>query len=159
MILWTAAQSSHFPAKMITNKLPVRGIAYLLCIFYAETSTLVKAHLKGGGGGEGGGGEENSLGYEFSWCLLLLYSPPDNYCTVVVCFILGIQSPRIALFLSWSLLWRFCWCVAQRIYREERKIKDVSSWYQTRIRKVALISNFVRDKIISFFYLLLLFFS
>ena len=98
MILWTAAQSSHFPAKMITNKLPVRGIAYVLCIFYAETSTLVKAHLKGGGvWGAGGGGEENSLGYEFSWCLLLLYSPPDNYCTVVVCFILGIQSPRIAL--------------------------------------------------------------
>lgn len=93
MILWTAAQSSHFPAKMITNKLSVRGIAYVLCIFYAETSTLVKAHLKGGGVW----GEENSLGYEFSWCLLLLYSPPDNYCTVVVCFILGIQSPRIAL--------------------------------------------------------------
>ena len=149
---------------MITNKLPVRGIAYVLCIFYAETWTLVKAHLKGGGVCVcvcvcvGGGGEENSLGYEFSWCLLLLYSPPDNYCTVLVCFILVIQSPRIALFLSWSLLWRFCWCVEQRIYREERKIKDVSSWYQTN-NKIALICNFVLDKIISFFYLLLLFFS
>ena len=147
---------------MITNKLPVRGIAYVLCIFYAETSTLVKAHLKGGGVCVcvwwGGGGEENSLGYEFSWYLLLLYSPPDNYCTVLVCFILVIQSPRIALFLSWSLLWRFCWCVEQRIYREERKIKEVSSWYQTN-NKIAFICNFVLDKIISFFYLLLLFFS
>ena len=61
MILWTAAQSSHFTAEMITNKLPSRGVAYVLCIFHAEASTLVKAHLrqcaviirgKGGGGGE-----------------------------------------------------------------------------------------------------------
>ena len=147
---------------MITNKLPSRGVAYVLCIFYAETSTLIKAHLREctviSTRGEGGGGEK-SLGYEFSWCLLLLYSPPDNYCLVVVCFIVGIQSPRIAPFLSGSLLWRFCCYVAQRIYLEERKIKDVSSWYQTRIRKVPVISNFVLDKIISFFYLLLLFFS
>lgn len=101
MILRTAVQSSHFTAEMITNKLPSRGVAYVLCIFYAETSTLVKAYLR-----EcaviirGGGGAEKSLGYEFLWCLLLLYSLPDSYCTVVVCFIVGIQSPRIALFLS-----------------------------------------------------------
>ena len=161
MILWTAAQSSHFTAEMITNKLPSRGVAYVLCIFHAEASTLVKAHLRQCAviiRGKGGGGGRKSLGYEFLWCLFLLYSLPDNYCTVVVCFIVGIQSPRIALFLSWSLLLRFCCYVAQTIYREERKIKDISSWYQTRIRKVPLISNFVLDKIISLFYLLLLFF-